>query len=52
MNDKAIDFKTDFAWYLSPISVFDPLGASSKPEGYNVKSSVVKNDNAKFSINY
>ncbi len=52
MNDKAIDLKTDFAWFLSPISVFDPLGASSKPEGYNVKSIVVKNDNAKFSIAY
>ncbi len=52
MNDKVIELKSDYAWFLSPISVFDPLGSSGKPEGYNVKSVVVKNDTAKFTLSY
>jgi alpha-glucosidase len=49
---KDLNAKREFMSLLTPISTFDPQGSKNAPEGFNVYSVVVKNENKDFSISY
>ena len=52
LNGKQTNLNDEFISFINPISRFDPQGDSNPVEGQNVKSMVIKNDNAKISISY
>jgi len=52
LNGKQTNLNDEFMSFINPISRFDPQGDSNPVEGQNVKSLVIKNDNAKISISY
>ncbi len=52
MNGSKKEMEDAFASFLTPISTFDPLGSPNRPEGYTVKSLLIKNDSNTITINY